>query len=542
MRSGRAFETCVTWRLALVSGYDYRGIRVEQQPGSPAFYMTAVPAAQLLEWCDVPRAKGDYMAGYQRTLDRRRIGDLSTYLRLSPNNILPGAIIVAVDSDYVEVNSLDGGLFEIRIAEDHRDFDTKLQELWGQFTTRLTDEELESAGIYFNSGEQGHPVDAHEVPEVRAARETTNGSPGDTVEVSQAMSDAVPVPGDDLPAIGDGEAPDDEPESADDEEESTFPSSYLALLAKELSVAVSDWSAVAPDRQHAIETYIAGVSKPGLIIDGQHRVFGAKDVSEYDVTLPVVLLPGLDFAEQVFEFYVLNSKARPLRPTELRRIVSTSLTNQEITDLYHRFKAAGIEAEEARWTLELNTRPDSPFRGRIDFGYGEKGAVIPENVADQVVRGFMKMPRSGYRQLINPLAEQWSDPKARLEIFFWFWNAIKSLYADTWASAEAAADEGDKHQLFYKVSLLTLQAFVLNHFVTALPYRSNTDDPPLKTPEEVAKMVGSTLTNLPAEFFEREWKIKQIDTSEGRRALYEFMETVWTNQGRVHGNMTLFRG
>ena len=70
----------------------------------------------------------------------------------------------------------------------------------------------------------------------------------------------------------------------------------------------------------------------------------------------------------------------------MRRIVSTSLTNAEIADLYDRFKAAGVEAEEARWTLVLNTRPMSPFQGRIDFGYGEPGAIIPENVADQVVR------------------------------------------------------------------------------------------------------------------------------------------------------------
>jgi hypothetical protein len=55
-------------------------------------------------------------------------------------------------------------------------------------------------------------------------------------------------------------------------------------------------------------------------------------------------------------------------------------------------------------------------------------------------------------------------------------------------------------------------------------------------------MVGSTLTNLPAEFFEREWRLKQIDTSEGRKQLLGFMDQVWNNQGKVHGNMTLYRG
>jgi hypothetical protein len=62
-----------------MSAYEYHGIRVAQQPGAPAFYMTSVPAAELLEWCDVPRAKGDYMAGYQRVLDGKRSGDLTHY-------------------------------------------------------------------------------------------------------------------------------------------------------------------------------------------------------------------------------------------------------------------------------------------------------------------------------------------------------------------------------------------------------------------------------------------------------------------------------
>ena len=73
---------------------------------------------------------------------------------------------------------------------------------------------------------------------------------------------------------------------------------------------------------------------PSAIIDGQHRVFGAREVSDFDVVLPVVLLPGLPYEEQVFHFYVLNNKARPLRPTELRATISTSLTNKEIGDLY----------------------------------------------------------------------------------------------------------------------------------------------------------------------------------------------------------------
>jgi DGQHR domain-containing protein len=492
--------------------YRYLGIKVIQQPGAPAFYMTSAPAGELLEWCDVPRAKGDYMAGYQRTLQEKRVDDLAAYLRLSSNNIIPGAVIIAIDEDYVSVSEVSNNLFALEIAEDRRSFEDKLQELWGGFTTRLGNSELSSAGIDYS------------VP------------PSDTREAS--------TPTDESEDSSDGpeEAIDADREEGYEEEEDLYPRSYLASLTQELTQAVTNWEDVSEKRQNAIRSYIQEVSKPGLIIDGQHRVFGAKNVSEHDVRLPVVLLPALTFSEQVFQFYVLNSKARPLKPTELRRIISTSLTDQEIEVLYERFKAAGIEAEEAQWTMRMNTDPSSPFRSRIAFGYGEQGAIIPENVADQVVRAFMKMPMNRYRQLIAPLGEQWTDTDKRLEIFFWFWNAIKDVYADTWKKAEAKADMGEKDQIFMKVALLTLQKFLLNRFVTALPYRSLGDAPPLSSQEEISRMVQQTLTNLPAEFFEREWKMKQIDTSEGRRQLARFMELVWDNQGKLHGNMALFRG
>jgi hypothetical protein len=510
----------------------YRAIRVVQQAGSPPFYITTATAAQILEWCDVPRAKGDYMAGYQRSLDTSRTGDLADYIRQSPNNIVPGAVIIAVDSDYLKIDEDGNNQYILTVAEDTRSFEEKLAELWGGFTTRLDTEELSSAGISFSAG---------------AAIETpTAESDAEPVESDSGSADSAPQDDDDLPSydadvaeqLEDDELPGDNEES----EEGSYPTSYLANLAGELTQAITDWNSVPSERQSAIRSFIEGVSKPGLIIDGQHRVFGAKDVSEFDVTLPIVLLPGLPTSEQVFQFYVLNSKARPLRPTELRRIVSTSLTNPEIEELYHRFRAAGVEAEEARWTLQLNNDPRSAFQGRIDFGFSEPGTIIPENVADQLVRGFMKMPKSRYKQLTTPLGEDWTDVEPRMQRFFWFWAAIKNEYAGAWADAERMADDRKKAQLFQKVALITLQTFILDNLVKALPFQPAGAEAPLKSQTRIEEVVKASLTYLPAEFFVKEWRMKQIDTSEGRKLLYAFMEQVSNNQGKLDGRMRLYKG
>ena len=228
------------------------------------------------------------MAGYQRTLNPKRVLDAAEYLRLSPSNIMPGAVIIAVDEDYVSISGISSNLFSLKIVEDHRTFEEKLQELWGSFTSRLSNEELSSAGISYStpSADDKEPLLTTDINELSAT--------------SSGMLD---------------EAIDNGMEENDEDDEASYPTSYLASLANELTRAITDWDSLAADRQGAIRNYIEGVSKPGLIIDGQHRVFGAKDVSYHDVRLPVVLLPALAFSEQVFQFYVLNSKAKPLKPT-----------------------------------------------------------------------------------------------------------------------------------------------------------------------------------------------------------------------------------
>src|SRR6185295_6520870 len=104
------------------SGHNYAALIVQQQPGAPVMYLTVASAADLLTWCDVPRGRGDYMAGYQRPLEARRTNSITSYLEQSPLNVVPGAIVVAVDSDYFTARS-EGSIVHLSIREDQRSFD-----------------------------------------------------------------------------------------------------------------------------------------------------------------------------------------------------------------------------------------------------------------------------------------------------------------------------------------------------------------------------------------------------------------------------------
>ncbi|WP_157971546.1 ParB N-terminal domain-containing protein [Halorussus litoreus] len=456
--------------------FQYQGMKVQQKPDAPSLYMLQVPAEELLDWADVPRKKADFMAGYQRELSSRH-KKIKDFLELDENNVIPGALLVAVGDDAITVDE-DGNIVDVEISYEERDLDTLIEDTYQSFYSRLDEDEQEF--------------------------------------VDQDESDG------------------DDPE----EEDRSIPSSYLAELTKELKRANENFEELPEERQEAVRDYVTGVSRPGRILDGQHRVFGAKEIADFDVKFPVVLMPGMSESEQVFHFYVVNNKARPLKKTELRATVSTSLTNAEIEDLYERFRDAGVRAEEAQLTFRMHRNPDSPFANLIDFGLEDSQGVIDENVAHQVVMDFVKMG-SKFRPLYADVDDWDPDPEFdyRLKTFYAFWRAIKEVYQDAW---EEAVEEGEG-QILQKVTLLQLQELVLERLKPL--NRLYTDelgkDQLFANHENLEGAVENTLEDLPEEFFTREWQMSGLDTSDGHDLFKEQMEKAMS--GAQIGKLKLFR-
>ena len=103
--------------------------------------------------------------------------------------------------------------------------------------------------------------------------------------------------------------------------------------------------------------------KPGLIIDGQHRLFG---IAAYDPACPinVVALLNADDLETAFQFLVINNKVTPVQPDLIRTLA-----------LDYAEGALAERLKTARLTLHANlpyvgimdTDEDSPFRGIISL-------------------------------------------------------------------------------------------------------------------------------------------------------------------------------
>jgi len=468
----------------------YYGIAVKQTPEANPFYLLSAPASEILEWADVPRKQEKFLAGFQRKL-AERYSDITEFL-IHPEshgkNIIPSSIIISTNLSNLKVTKMDENSFvkiEIEISERDRLFE--LKETIKLLKKRLGAEELDSINL--------------------------EGSIPEDIEGENNSDDADDVP----------------------------PESYLASIVKKLESVGDDFDKLEPEFREAIYEYLDNTSKPGLILDGQHRVFGAKGVNDFAVNLPIVLIPGLEISEQVFHFYVLNNKAKPLNKTELRSIISTSLSNSEIHDLYERFEQVGVIAEEASWTHKMNTENDSPFKDSINFGYPGSKAPIPENVANAVVSKFIKMGKK-YKPLYEGVNEWTVDTQDgydyRLKAFFTLWRAVKKNYPIAW---QATLDTG-KGQILQKVNLIVLQEFILDKLVSEMPKkRAKNEASPFLNFAELEDEVKYQLFYLSEEFYTRTWVLKGLDTAPGHKEFRSAIDDAVNSQSLNLGNRKLFK-
>lgn len=463
--------------------YEYVALKVEQRDGANPFYLLSSPAAEIVKWSGVPRKKAEYMVGYQRELDEKRFENIKEFLDEDNNNIMPGSILIAIKNENIVIETIDerNSLYKLKINIDNTKDLKKL--IYSELYSRLDESEKKFVDNYKISSE------------IANSDENNN----------------------------------------DDYDDYTQPDSYLSSLVAELK----NFDQLDENRKKEIEEYTQSISKPGLILDGQHRVFGAKN-ARGKINLPIVILPGMDPSEQVFHFYVINNKAKPIKPTELRAVVSTSLSNKEIDNLYGRFKLSGVITAEAQWTHFINTDPKSPFSGLINFGLEQDKGIILENVMYQVVKKFIK-PNSKYNANLN-LVKDWKNDSGsydyRLNLFFIFWNVIKKTYPEAWKNAI----KGINKQLLMKVSMLTIQEVLFDKLDSLIPFLDSRKlDLPFSNEEALTEHMQFTLAILPEDFFIKEWTEKSLDTPSGKKLLKEQIEKAMNNKGKSLGNMALFK-
>ena len=159
--------------------------------------------------------------------------------------------------------------------------------------------------------------------------------------------------------------------------------------------------------------------KPGLIIDGQHRLFGIKAHNPAYLVNVVALLNANDL-ETAFQFLVINNKVTKVQPDLIRTL---ALDYQE-GDLADRLKTARLTLHaNLPYVGLVDTDDDSPFRGIISLvaadGQQDQKFVPPAAIENAI----SIIQKKEVREL--------ESDDALCEFFYAIWSSLKQ---NGWAS------------------------------------------------------------------------------------------------------------
>jgi len=481
----------------------YLGFRFQQTPGSPSVVTFVAPAEEIRTWAGVPHKTTDFIGGFQRPLSDRfkKIIDFFD----EQGNASPTAIVVAFRPGMCHLGSAPLK-------------DPSVSASLSYAPELIT---LDIEGISESEPLESLAKKAFDFISVRIAKD-------------------LPASEDDSPPEEDGSASPGETdtEEALPEETSTIEDwgvdvgksalrefaqrlkdkQALDKFVNEIAKTIDDESADTNELKQArarerLTDVLLSLLKPAMIVDGQHRVWGAAE-STQEVPFTVCALVDADWQEQVFQFVVINKQARAISSELLASIVNSSLTNAEIAGLEGKLDAAGISTYETKILRTLNDDPDSPFQGLVSRGLEEEDKKITFKAAialasrwkrkmtdrDTAYRTLFRdgLPGTSKAEKSEAWDEQWKN------YMFAFWNGIKNLY-----SKEQLWEPGA--QLMYRATLEVLQ----ENFLAAKTLAGAAYKDPVKLREDVEDFYR----NVPAGFFHTKWKRTELLTEDGREVL-----------------------
>lgn len=482
--------------------FEYVAQLYEPREGAGQVLLFVAPAGEIRAWAGVPRKAFDYQHGFQRTLNPSRIEDVAAFFKEDAKNITPTSVVVGLTGG-VELEPIAG------VSTSHS----------AVVRIKITSEDLEGVPI----AELADKVLAH-------LRERL---PLDVVklidsDVASAMVEAIRL--EESQEVEETAA--DEADGLVQPERGATAKSYLGdFYARLLGYknGLLPWP-----QEDQLRQVLYSFLRPGIIVDGQHRIFGAAMADE-GILLSVCAVPNASWAESVYQFVVINQKARPIKPAFLSSIIATSLNNEEIKSVYSRLETSKVKVESAGVMERINTDDASPFKGMIDFQVEGALGFLQYPGMSNLVRDFKNIPRS-YPILLTDAT--WATAEGEwLDHFFAFWRGTRAYFEGKDARLWQESTDANPSNLLKIVSLQEIQGLVLSNWADAR-------DKQLSKPELTQQWAFNYWTDFPSTFFSDEWKKKGLQTTVGRRILRDAITETRRNIGRKawgHRKLGLFQ-
>lgn len=229
--------------------------------------------------------------------------------------------------------------------------------------------------------------------------------------------------------------------------------------------------------------------KPGLVIDGQHRLLGMRDFAPA-THVNVVAILAADDIEKAFQFLVINNKASKVSMDHIRALA-----------LHYEEAALKTRLETARLTLDpnvgyvglVNNEEGSPFRGMISWPLTPEPdrVIVPASIEASI--GFIQQKK----------VRAFESEDVLLEFFYTIWRRVKERWPDLW-NAES--------RLLSKVGVICMTQYMTDALVGS--YDLGKLD--VSDPDQVAELVDEMLAHQERGFWRVQWTSTSYDTKVGR--------------------------
>lgn len=250
-------------------------------------------------------------------------------------------------------------------------------------------------------------------------------------------------------------------------------------------------------------TISLGKKRPGLIIDGQHRVFGA---AKWDPSmhLNIVVMLGGDDAERAFQFVVINNTSSRVSKNHITAL-NLQFDPETLNDRL--LKSSGVSLGIRGGLYDdlqvIDLYP--PFKGMLNLPTNEKGFIPPNAVESALAETKDRSALLNIQDL-------------ELDVFLAIWTAIHDLWKDQWNA---------KSKLLNKVSIYAITVYVLDTLIAVQRHSRRPLD--FTDGDVIRDEVLGLMKVIPAVFWSTEWTGKGLDTSLGRRVLLDALELIDAN-------------
>ena len=240
--------------------------------------------------------------------------------------------------------------------------------------------------------------------------------------------------------------------------------------------------------------------KPGIIIDGQHRLFALAELCDEAEDVPVIgcVILGADLLECALQFVVINNTAKRI-PTDLVKAILAELGPEAEETFLDRLQRVGITLGRFQSALRLlDQRDDSPFLGRLDWPINRDGVRRVKPAALEAAL------RTILAELDSPSGKPTVDEAVLLLCAIW--TGIR----DAWSVADVVWDDPSS-KLVSKAGLVAATEFVVERLNVRAEEGIDVSDWDV-VHDESKRMFG----RVPGEFWLFPWSQKGLDTSAGR--------------------------